>query len=155
MSLVSGFGFAGIQGVQNVYLFFTGEVMMFGAMMFGLYRIKVIYVSNADAVEKKSDQIRETYEQKANALGEMMKELRETGKIVQQANVEKYENANKSILKIFKSEKRASTTGDESSFITIMIVLFSIGFIFLLSSFFPYNTTHNRHINKRHYIYAK
>ena len=137
IGLVLGFGFAGIQGVQNIQRFFAGELIMFSSMMFGFYKIKTIYTKNTEAVESMSRKIRLVNEKKAIALGEMMKELRTEGKISQTINIQKYEEANKEILDLFRIGKRPRREKDESGFITVMIILFMIGFILLLMSFIP------------------
>jgi hypothetical protein len=135
MSLVMGFGFAGIQGVHNIFVFFIGEIVMFGSMMFGFYMIKVIYKKNADSVESTSNKIRGVFEKKTVALGEMMMELRRTGKIINQTNIQKYKEANEEVLGVFGIGKKRGKSKDESWFISYMITLFMVGFIFLLLSF--------------------
>jgi ABC-type multidrug transport system fused ATPase/permease subunit len=137
MGLVAGFGFAGIQGVENICLFFLGELIMFGSMMFGFYRIKIIYTQNSNSVEKMAKDIRRVYEKKAIALGEMMKELREKGTLLEKSNIEKYEESNNEIIELFGIGKEHNVEKDQSSFITLMLILFIVGFIILLLSFFP------------------
>src|SRR3990167_5482261 len=76
MSVIAGFGFAGLQSVKTILFFTAGEAIMFIALMYGLYKIKYIYTQESDSIETKSQEIRRTYEKKSIALGEIMKALR-------------------------------------------------------------------------------
>lgn len=135
MGLVMGFGFAGIQGVQTKPLFAGGEGVMFIALMYGLYKIKSIYTSENIAIEKKSAEIKQAYEKKSIALGEMMREMRTTGKIDNKKHITDYESANSEILEIHGIGKKPQKIKDQSWFITFMIGIFILGFFLLLVSF--------------------
>lgn len=158
MGLVAGFGFAGIQGVQNFFFFSLGESIMFGSMMFGFYRIKIIYTKNSESIEEASKKIKDAYQKKAIALSEMMKEVRTTGKINEKTNVKQYEEANKEISELFGIGKPGKKNKDESWFITVMIIMFSIGFGFLLFSFSPKDELKKHKANffqKEHQVWMK
>lgn len=137
MGFIAGFGFAGIQGVKTIILFISGEAIMFMALMYGFYKIKYIYTKNADSVEETSQRIKEVYEKKSIALGEMMKELRTIGKLDEKNHVVDYESANKEILKLHGIGEARKRDKDQSWFITFMIGVFAIGFMLLLLSFVP------------------
>jgi hypothetical protein len=139
MGIIAGFGFAAIQGVQNFLLFSAGELTMFASMMFGFYRIKVIYVKNADSVDQMLKKIRTVMLKISTALGEMMKEVGENGKIKDKNNIKNYEDGKKELLELFVGSKKPEENKDESEFINWMIILFVIGFILLVFSFFSQN----------------
>ncbi len=136
MGLVVGFGFAGIQGVQNILLFFIGESVMFSSMMFGFYRIKVIYTKNVDSIEEMSQKVKETFEKNAVILGELMKKYRRTRELDEKTYIQQHENYIEEMTRIFRIGKKQKKYKDESWFITWMIIIFAIGFVFLLLSFF-------------------
>ncbi|RJR28208.1 hypothetical protein C4564_05910 [Candidatus Microgenomates bacterium] len=141
MGLVAGFGFAGIQGVKNLYLFGAGELIMFLAMIYGMYKIKVIYKQNSDSVEDKAIEIRKVFEKKANVLSEMMKEILEKGAVKSTSLIERYEDSNKEILSTFGADKTPVKQNDESRFINYMIIVFIVGFMILVTSYLPFWST--------------
>lgn len=143
MGIIAGFGFAGIQGVQNLYLFFLGELAMFGAMIFGIYNIKRIYINNASSLDDMSMKVRNVYEKRAIVLSEIMNDIRKNGRVKNQSYLERYKKSTDEISEIFGVGKKAVKQKDESGFITWMIFFFIFGFVFLLTAYLPLISTND------------
>lgn len=136
IGLVAGFGFTGLGLVKQINLFIFGELFLLGSIGYGIYKIKKIYTSNLNAIQKSRNEISETFQEKSQIFQEVIPNALKEREMDMVNFRDRINTVDTKILKLFSKRENKSTKNEEQ-FLDVLILLLAIGAGLLLISFLP------------------
>jgi hypothetical protein len=139
IGIVAGFGFTALGAVKTANLFILGELLFISSIIYGVYQIKRIYATNLEAIQKSSDQKSKVFQEESQLFQDVITKAVKDRKIDITDFQSRLETIDAKLISKFTS-KPSETTKDEGKFLNIIILLLTVGSLFLLSSFFDFST---------------
>lgn len=135
VGIVAGFGFTALGFVKNIFLFAIGEVLLFGAISFGIWAIQKIYLSEKSNFDKFYSKIRLHFSER-NALFESIFNKALSNNLVSD-DFKHLQDKDKELISILTDSPEVKK--DRKDILTPIIwtifILFVVGSLLLISSF--------------------
>lgn len=138
IGIVAGFGFTALGSVKIANFFILGELLFISSIIYGVYQIKRIYATKLEAIQKSSNQKSKVFQEKSQLFQDVITKAVKERKIDVADFQSRLETVDAKLINEF-TNKPAKTTKDEGRFLNIIILLLTVGSLFLLSSFFDFS----------------
>lgn len=135
VGIVAGFGFTALGFVKNIFLFAIGEVLLFGAISFGIWAIQKIYLSEKSNFDKFYSKIRLHFSER-NALFESIFNKALSNNLMSD-DFKYLQDKDKELISILTDSPEVEKDRKDilAPIIWTIFILFVVGSLLLISSF--------------------
>jgi len=139
IGIVAGFGFTALGSVKTINLFVLGELLFIGSIIYGVHKIKKVYATNLESIQKSSNQKSQVFQEKSKLFQEVITKAVKERKIDIADFQQKLDTIDAKLISEFTS-KPPKTSKNEGRFLDIIVLLLTLGSLALLASFFDFSS---------------